>query len=298
MAPPLTWLYVPADRVDRIGTAMASTADVVILDLEDAVAPSHKEAARTAVLDALLDARYRNRAIEVRINDPRSSWGRDDLDALCDARGEQAAQFGIRVPKVATAEMVRAVVERFGEVAPPTMTCLIESSLGIEQAFLIATAHAAVGAIALGEADLAADLGVADEGGLAWSRARIVVAARAAGLPSPAMSAWLRLSDLDGLAASCESGRALGFLGRSAIHPSQLPVIAAAFMPTPDEIEAAQRLLEALAAATALDLGGAVLPDGRFVDQAHVRSAQRTLMLAARTHRASNEDQTAGRQRS
>lgn len=130
--------------------------------------------------------------------------------------------------------------------------------------------------IALGEADLRADLGVRDDIGLDWSRSRVVLAARAAGLAPPAQSVFPDVRDLDGLWASCAHGRALGFLGRAAIHPRQLPVIDRAFRPTPREIEAAAEIV----AAAVADEGAQALPDGRFVDAAVVASARRTLALA------------------
>src|SRR5690606_31805273 len=107
----------------------------------------------------------------------------------------------------------------------PPLLPLLESAAGIEQAHQIATAHPAVRGIALGEADLSADLGITDETALNWPRSRAVVAARAAGLPPPAQSVYPDIRDIDGLARSCAAGRALGFLGRTAIHPRQLPVI-------------------------------------------------------------------------
>jgi citrate lyase subunit beta/citryl-CoA lyase len=160
--------------------------------------------------------------------------------------------------------------------------CLIETALGVERAYAIATAGPVVASIGLGEADLRGDLAVTDDGGLAYARGRIVVAARAAGLPPPAMSVYPDIEDLDGLAASCRAGRALGFLGRTAIHPRQLPVIVAAFRPTADEVVRARAVLDALADADAAGRGTAVLPDGRFVDRAMAPGARRVLDLAAR----------------
>ena len=155
---------------------------------------------------------------------------------------------------------------------------LLETALAVEQAYAIAGAHPNLRGIALGEADLRADLGVRDDTGLDWPRSRVVVAARAAGLPPPPQSVHPDTRDLDGLAASCAHGRALGFLGRAAIHPRQLPVIERAYLPTEAEIERAEAVLKA----AATDQGAQALPDGRFVDAAVVTAAQRTLSLARR----------------
>ncbi|MEU7692730.1 HpcH/HpaI aldolase/citrate lyase family protein [Microbispora hainanensis] len=261
-AAPLTWLYVPADRPDRIGKALGGEADMVIVDLEDAVAPENKDAARAGVAALLATPRPR---VEIRVNDVRTPYGQADLHALGTLlRGSG----GLRVPKVESADEVRRIADAVPGVP---LRLIIESAPGLERAFEIATASPAVAGIGLGEADLRADLGVTDEAGLAWARSRIVVAARAAGLPAPAQSVYANVRDLDGLAASCASGRAMGFRGRAAIHPVQLPVIAAAYHPTEEEIAAA---LEVVSAA---DQGAVALADGRFVDEAVVRQARRVL---------------------
>jgi citrate lyase subunit beta/citryl-CoA lyase len=122
---------------------------------------------------------------------------------------------------------------------------------------------------------------VSDDAGLAWARSRVVVAARAAGLPSPVQSVYPDVRDLEGLAASCRAGRAMGFRGRAAIHPAQLPVIAEAYRPEPAEIAAARRVVEAFASATVTDTGAVALEDGAFVDLAVVRQAERVLAEVA-----------------
>jgi citrate lyase subunit beta/citryl-CoA lyase len=274
-APPLTWLYAPADRPERFAKALASEADVLIVDLEDAVAPARKDAARENAR-ALLSGPT-PKPITIRVNDARSPWGAADLAMVRDAPN----LAGIRVPKVESAEDVRAVRTALGPRSVP-LNCLIESARGVEAAFAIATADPSVATIGLGEADLRSDLGVTDEEGLLWARSRIVVAARAAGLASPAMAVYTRIDDLEGLAASCRRGRALGFLGRAAIHPRQLAVIAECFMPTETEVAAARELLDALGNANAAESGVAVLASGQFIDRAMVKGAERVIALAAR----------------
>jgi len=257
----LTWLYVPGDRPERFDKAIASGADTVIVDLEDAVAPERKAYALEAVTELL--GSTHPVPVQARI----SSF--DQLDTLTGLPGLS----GVRVPKVETPQAVRAAA-----AAGVPVHALIESARGVEAAFEIATVCAPDGSIGLGEADLSADLHVTDEAGLAWPRSRVVVAARAAGLGPPAMSVYPHVTDLDGLAASCATGRRLGLLGRAAIHPRQLPVIVEAFRPSEPEVEKA----EALLAAFDPDAGTAVLSDGRFVDIAMVAAARRTVELAAR----------------
>jgi citrate lyase subunit beta / citryl-CoA lyase len=272
---PLTWLYVPGDRPDRFAKALASEADVVIVDLEDAVVAGRKDEARENARRLL--AAPTDKPVVVRINDLGSPWAGADLAMVARA----PALAGVRIPKVERADDVRAVRSGLGERIVP-LHCLIESARGLEAAFAIATSDPAVATIALGEADLRSDLALNDEDGLHWARGRIVVAARAAGLPPPAMSVYPNVEDLAGLAATCRRGRALGFLGRAAIHPRQLATIVDAFVPTELEVKAANQLLNALSAAAQRASGVAVLADGTFVDRAMVEQAERVVALAAR----------------
>ncbi|MFJ4579743.1 HpcH/HpaI aldolase/citrate lyase family protein [Streptomyces echinatus] len=266
---PLTWLYVPGDRPHVVAKALVAGADVVVIDLEDAVAPDRKEYARTATAELL--AQPRPVPVHVRVNALDGPWAAADLTALAGLPGLS----GLRLPKVTSPDQVRQAAV----TTPVPLYALLESALGIEHAYAIATAHPALRGISLGEADLRADLGVRAEAGLDWPRSRVVVAARAAGLAPPPQSVHPDIRDLDGLAASCAHGRALGFLGRAAIHPRQLPVIERAYLPTPAEIEHAETITKAAAS----DQGAQALPDGRFIDAAVVAMAQRTLSLTYRT---------------
>lgn len=272
----LTALYVPGDRPNRVGRALAAGADVVIVDLEDAVAPSSKDLARNALGEALTGRDAGGPAVQVRVNAAGSPWHDDDLAAVAALDGE----VGVRVPKVESAAQVADIASR---VPGRPIHALVESAMGVERAFEIASAG--VASIALGEADLRSQLGlprgVAGEPGLAWTRSRIVNAAAAAALPAPQMSVYTDVRDLDGLAASCASGRALGFLGRTAIHPAQLPVIRAAFTPSPEEVARAREIVERVGSAAADGSGTVVLADGTFLDVAMLAQARRTLALAA-----------------
>ncbi|GHE90452.1 CoA ester lyase [Amycolatopsis deserti] len=270
-APALTLLYVPADRPDRVAKALDSAADVVLVDLEDAVAPARKDEAR-AHAARLLSAPLARR-VQVRINHASTPWHAADLAALAGLPPE----VGARIPKVESPEEIRALADALpGRELHP----LIESALGVERALEIATASPQVASIGLGEADLRSDLGVTDEAGLAWARSRVVVAARAARLVPPVMSAYTNVRDLDGLAASCRAGRALGFRGRTAIHPAQLETIRAAFLPSAQEVSRARKVLSRLDDATAAGVGAIALTDGTFLDVAMLEQARTVLALA------------------
>lgn len=268
-APPLTWLYAPRDRPRVVAKALAAGADVVVVDLEDAVAPDRKRYAREATAELLGEPQPV--PVHVRVNALDGPLAAADLAALAQLPGLS----GLRLPKVTSPEQITGVATATGG---PPLYALLETALGVERAYPIAAAHPSLRGIALGEADLRADLGVRGDTGLDWSRSRVVVAARAAGLAPPSQTVHPDTRDLEGLAASCAHGRALGFLGRAAIHPRQLPIIERAYLPTDRELEEAETIVKAATAQP----GALALPDGRFVDAAVVATAQRTLSLARR----------------
>lgn len=268
-------LYAPADRPDRFERALDAGADAVVVDLEDAVTAARKGVARAGLAE--FAERWRERgaaapAVQVRINARGSAAHEADLAALA----ELPAEFALRLPKTQS----DADVEAVRATAPGrAVHALLESAIAVERAFEIA--GAGVASIATGEADLRAELGVPagpeGEPGLAWSRSRLVNAAAAAGLPQPLMAVWADVADLDGLERSCRAGRALGFAGRTAIHPRQLDVIRRVFLPSPEEIARAERIIDRVRSAALDGTGAFVLEDGTFLDAAMVRAAQRVL---------------------
>ena len=255
--PLVTGLYVPGDRPDRFDKAAASGADLVILDLEDAVAPGHKDEALRNVV-AWLSGRTRGGpAIEVRVNGP------EDLPAL----GGLDSVIGVRVPKVEQPSDVDPYAGR-------PVTALVETARGVENAARIA-AHPAVTRLALGESDLASDLGGTAAALIDHARIRVLFAARSAGLPAPMLSAYPDIRNLDGLRRDTERGRELGWFGRTAIHPSQLAVIAEVFAPSEVDVRWAQGVM------AALEHGGVTtLASGEMVDAAMVGRARLILERA------------------
>ena len=275
--PPIrSYLYVPGSDPRRIEKALASETDAVILDLEDAVAPNRKEEARKTIA-SFLRSRH-EKPVFVRANAPGSPLAEEDIEAVA---GPNLA--GLRLPKTESAEAVRQVAGRLEDLeCEAGIQCLIESALGLELAFEIARAHERVVGLSLGEADLATDLGVRDEAGLLYARSRLVVASRAAGLPSPVQSVYTNVRDEEGLRRSTEEGKNQGFVGRSAIHPNQLSTINEVFTPTEREVTEAEELLTRLEESAGSGTGAFALEDGRFVDEAVVGSARLTLALARR----------------
>ncbi len=246
-------LYVPGSRPDRFDKAAATGAEV-ILDLEDSVAPADRETARTDVADWV--STYVG-PVQVRVNAPGSEAFEADLAAL-------PTGVELRVPKVeGPGDLSRLVGRR--------VHALIESALGVEQAFATASTPEVV-SVTLGEADLSAELGLDGEEAFDWVRSRLVVAAAAAGLPPPMMSAYPAVPDVEGLEASCRRGRTLGMWGRTAIHPTQVPVIRSVFKPTPGELAWATEVLAVLDGS-----GVGTLADGSMVDAAMARRARNLL---------------------
>ena len=275
--PPIrSYLYVPGSTPRRIENALASEADAVVLDLEDAVAPNRKEEARETVAGFLRSGD--EKPIFVRVNVPGSALAEEDIEAVAEPN-----LAGLRLPKTESAEAVRRVAKRLEDLrCEAGIQCLIESALGLELVFEIARAHERVVGMSLGEADLAADLGVRDDVGLLYARSRLVVATRAAGLPGPVQSVYTNVRDEEGLRRSTEEGKNQGFVGRSAIHPNQLSTINEVFTPTEREVAEAEDLLARLEESAGTGTGAFALEDGRFVDEAVVGSARLTLALARR----------------
>lgn len=267
-------LFTPADRPERFLKAAASGADGVVLDLEDGVAPVAKSQAREAALHFLASHAGTDLWV-LRINHCKTQAGLQDLLALSQAQTMPGAIMLPKVESVAEVEVAVAHLHRAG-LAPPIVP-LIESSRGLLAADAIA-AHPAVGALAFGGADLAADLG-AD---MAWepllfARSRIVQAAAA-----HQRAAWdvpfLDLRDDAGLVREATAVKALGYCAKLAIHPAQAGRINTVFSPTPGQIDRAWQVVEA----SARSAGGVCVLEGKMIDQPVVLAAERTLRMAHR----------------
>jgi citrate lyase subunit beta / citryl-CoA lyase len=276
---PRSWLYVPGHRGERITKALGSGADAVVVDLEDAVPPDRKADARAAVAAAVAGRGANGPQVWVRVNDPTGPWGDADLDAVTGS-----GVTGLRLPRSADPDTVRRVAER----TRVPLQLIVETAAGLARAVDLAAAHPLVAGIGLGEADLSADLRLVSDTGLDWARGWIVVAARAAGLPSPVQSVWTDVADLDGLRASCERGRATGFVGRSVIHPRQVPVVHEVFTPSPEQVREAAAVVRTADEARSRGEVAVLDRNGRFVDPAVVERARVVLDLAVPVHTGGN----------
>lgn len=268
-------IFVPADRPDRFSKALASGADAVIVDLEDAVAVSAKATAREGLAGAVPPAAERPVPLLVRINDALTPWWRDDLDSAAAAGAD-----GLMLPKAGDAETVRAVVREARARGLPAPIPILETAAGLGAAREI---MAAAGMRAnFGAGDLGRDLGLSparDEAELAPYRAMVVLAARLAGVGAPLDTVWADLADKDGLAASAARAARMGFCGKLCIHPRQVGPINDAFTPDAAALAAARRAVDAFEAAEA-DGRGSIEVDGAFVDYPVAARARAVLARA------------------
>lgn len=280
-----SFLYAPASMPELMRKAMSTSADAVIFDLEDAVSPDQKPAARENVAQLLGEVLVDNQAehspaLHLRINRDGEGYNLDDVEVLT------APIQVVRLPKVEEVDAVRFVDTAVGRqerlaglTAGGIELCLtVESALGLERLPELVRASPRVRQVAWGATDFLADIRAdpEDEASRAYPRSRIVIASRAGGLRAPIDAVFTALDDLEGLERDTRFGRALGFRGKSVIHPCQLPVVHAVYAGTEAEIEQARLIVEAHEQASSSGRGAARI-DGRFVDTAVVRNARRVL---------------------
>jgi malyl-CoA/(S)-citramalyl-CoA lyase len=293
-------LAVPASRPELFGKAVASDADYVFLDLEDAVAPAEKEGARAHAISALRDFEWRERdkTISLRINGLDTRYMYRDVVDVVEAAGDRLDT--VLIPKVGTPAdvyMVDALLTQIEEArgfeGRIGIEVLIETALGMANVEAIAQSSRRLEAMHFGVADYAASVRARttsigglnpDYPGDQWHSAiaRMVVACRAYGL-RPIDGPFGDFKDTDGFAAACRRGAALGIEGKWAIHPSQIPKANEFFTPTPVEVERARRILAALDDASAAGLGAAQL-DGKMIDAASARLAHNIVQTADAIH--------------
>ncbi len=282
-----SYLFAPGDDERLLARVFDAGADAVVLDLEDAVAPDRKEAARELVRRTLTDRTASGVEVWVRINDLRGGHWQTDVEAVLADPAATRGIAGLRVPKAESLRELRRldgalrVAEKTAGLALESLrvNCTIESAAGLLAAGRLAE-EPRVSHLAFGEADFAADIGAElDDSAVAtlWARSSLVVTARAAGIAPPIAPVYTRLGDEEGLRRSTLEARRLGFFGRSCIHPKQLAAIHDAFTPTPEQIANARRILDAFERAGG---GAAVAEGGTFVDAAVARKARALLELA------------------
>lgn len=293
LRPARSYLYVPADRPDRLGRAHTRGADALIVDFEDSVPPAAKSAARENFTDWLrnssgLAGAERACPVWVRVNQAGSD-GLPPLDDL--AAAVHPAVKGILVPKCESLEELQRLdvallrLERMCGIPDGSMAiaALIETAAGLQAVQAIARAPR-VARLQIGEADLRASLRMTpgpDNAEMLPLRLSIVVASAAAGIAPPVGPVHIRIDDLGDLRRSTDSLRRLGFFGRAAVHPAQIPVIHDVFTPSSEETQAAADVLRRMDAARLAGGGVARAADGGLVDAAVARSARIVVEVAS-----------------
>jgi|SRR5579864_1667725 len=269
-------LFVPGVRPDRFASAVGSGADAVVFDLEDSVDASRKAEARQHIAETL--PRLGSVGIVqrlVRLNATTSDWFADDLDFVRNLPGLD----GIVVPKAESPEQIAGVASAVGG---PHVVPLVETSRGILHAPAIAAAVGGLRLILFGAEDLTAEIGVprtVDGDELIYPRSQVVLAATSVGADA-VDAVFIDITSPDALRKDAARARAMGFRGKMAIHPAQIPTINDVFTASPDEVEQARRIVEAFDAATRRG-EGVVRLDDKMVDAPVATRARRVLATAS-----------------
>lgn len=261
-------LFAPGSDEHKLRKALESPADGVVADLEDAVAPDEKAAAREVVRDVLSTGT--RPVTTVRVNGVDTPHFRDDLELV-----SELALDALVVPK-ASPDAVAAL----GPDGPPVIA-IVETAEGLRQAYETGRSPR-VEVLVLGAADLGAELGLeprADGQEILYARSKVVVDSAAAGIRAPIDVVYLDLNDREGLEDQARLARSLGFRGKACIHPGQIEVVNRVFAPTPAEVDWAQRVVEAFEEGERAGRG-VVAHDGAMVDLPVVERARRILAEA------------------
>jgi citrate lyase subunit beta / citryl-CoA lyase len=277
MQPLRSFLFAPGNHARRVEKALSLDADAMILDLEDAVATAEKRATRDAVIAAL--TRPRRALLYVRVNAVDTEFCYGDLAAIV-----RPGLDGVILPKVesaaglATADWLLAQLEREHGLMPRAIDLvpIIETARGLNQIDAILATGTRVKRVAFGAGDFTLDVNMAwsrDEAELAYARAKIVTASRAAGIEAPFDTVWVDLADEEGLEASARTALGFGFQGKMCIHPNQIAVVNRVFTPSEAEIAFAERVVAAFARAEA-EGSAAIQLDGKFIDYPILYRAQ------------------------
>ena len=272
-------LFVPAVRPDRYPKALKTGADAVCVDLEDGVGPSSKEVGRKAALGLFAERTSIRTEVSLRINAASTDLGRRDLDTLVSFLGRDdyagTRPDALVLPKVSEPDEVRAIELILRSLTQDHFPLIIqiETARGVDAAMEIGAASENVSALLFGAIDLAAEIGCSVEwDALLYSRSKVVLAAAAAGI-SAIDAPYMDVAALEALGDESRRSRRLGFVGKVAIHPRQVPVIQDSFSPTDEEVAWARKVV----AAYESQKGGVFLLDGKLIERPVFLAAQRTL---------------------
>lgn len=274
-------IFVPGNNSRFLEKAKSIQADIVCFDLEDSVPESEKENAKNLIKEALANRHQYYASIYVRTNSPASGKIPKDLDSII-----RKGINGVVIPKVNNVKELKKIeknlasLEKKRKLKGIELLPSIESSEGVVNTYEIVSSSARVTAVVFGVFDFLNDMGIEytkQPEGAKYARAKIALDARAAGVAS-IDAIWQDLTDIDGLKQDCIIGKNLGYMGKSIIHPDQIPITHEIFFPTKPEIEWAKKVINAYNSAKK-NKKGATTVEGKMIDEVHYKRALSLLNL-------------------
>ena len=267
-----SFIFCPGNRPDMIPKALKSGADMVCIDLEDAIIPEHKSLARIETIKAF-EGISPPKGVEtlIRINDVNSEDGKKDIDLILNANNTAS---GLMLPKIQTIEEIITLENKIKEKNKElNLHIIIETNQGLENAWSIAHSSSLIKSLLFGGVDMSADLGCnGDWFSLLYARSRVVHAAAGAGIDSIDVP-FLDLEDMEGMNIEAQKSKNLGFSGKGSIHPKQIEQLNKVFTPSEEEIAYANKVIKAFNNAS----DGLVVVDGKLIEKPVLRTALKTI---------------------
>lgn len=274
-------LFVPGNNSRFLEKAKTIQADIVCFDLEDSIPDSEKTNARNLIKEALKSRSQYAPDIYIRTNSPTSGKIPDDLEQVI-----QKGIDGVVIPKVSNSkellriEKIIASLEKKRKIAPVSLIPSIESAQGVVNAYDIASCSKRITAVVFGVFDLLNDMGIEytkQPEGAKYARAKVPLDAKAAGVHA-IDAIWQDLKDVNGLREDCLIGKNLGYVGKSIIHPDQIPITHETFAPNKSEVDWARKVCDTYLESTKKGRGATVV-DGKMIDEVHYKRAKALLEL-------------------
>ena len=267
-----SFIFCPGNKPDMIPKALRSGADMVCIDLEDAIIPEHKNISRVSTVKAFENISVPH-GVEtlIRINDVNSEEGKEDIQAILNSNNTAS---GLMLPKIQSVEEI-INLERQIKLANKSLNLhiIIETNMGLQNAWNIAQSSSNIKSLLFGGVDMSADLGCnGDWLSLLYARSRVVHAAAGAGIDSIDVP-FLDLEDMDGMRNEAQKSKNLGFSGKGSIHPKQIESLNKVFTPSPEEIAYANKVIKAFNEAS----DGLVVVDGKLIEKPVLRTALKTI---------------------
>ncbi len=267
-----SFIFCPGNRPDMIPKALKSGADMVCIDLEDAIIPEHKSLSRIETIKAFENIESPT-GVEtlIRINDVNSEEGKRDIDLILNAKNTAS---GLMLPKIQSIEEIITLENKIKEKNKDlNLHIIIETNQGLENAWSIAHSSSLIKSLLFGGVDMSADLGCnGDWFSLLYARSRVVHAAAGAGIDSIDVP-FLDLEDMEGMNTEAQKSKNLGFSGKGSIHPKQIEQLNKVFTPSEEEIAYANKVIKAFNEAS----DGLVVVDGKLIEKPVLRTALKTI---------------------